>query len=376
MSKVGTFFEMSGKKTLVSAGSKKRDDLNFKFFKMLLARSSEFSSFVELVYKKEIEEHLDVMEFQCIIILRQLVVEAEERKKKREEMDTKKPQMTPDEGEEVAEETPTTAVISGIQRKTSVQNRARTESDAILYEEDEEELPVKPLLQKRASNVDDKTKEYLAFVKKLQYEDEYDDTHDVGDGRMNRRGRGDKFRNDRRRRDRSDDSEPEEDEIEKGSGFPVENEGEDSGEEFDPMNKWERTQSNMKEDEEDGPLQRNAFRGGRGRGGDRSTGGHKVDGKREKYNQSKYGGGHRKEDDHRDNRDHQGGHYHKKEDDYRQREREADNRDDYRPRGNDRDFKPRTNDYRDDNRGEFKERNDRGRQGQYGKPKQGTRDTR
>lgn len=368
MSKMSTFFEQSGKKTLVSAGSKRKDDLNFKFFKMLLARSGEFSSFIELVYKKEIEEHLDVVEFQCITILRQLMIEAEEKKKKIEENETKQPQMVAEE-EESIEPTPIPGISSGIQRKTSIQNRARTESDAILYEEDEEEQLAKPILQKRASNVDDKTKEYLAFVKKLQYEDEYDDTHDVGDGRMNRKGRGGQFRNDRRgRREKSDDSEPEEDEVEKGSGFPVENEAEDSGEEFDPMNKWERTQSNMREDDEEGPLQRNIFRGGRGgRGG----GGHKVDGKKEKYNQSKYGG-FRKDDNPREN---QGGYYHKKEEDYRQRDIE--NRDDYRPRGNERDqYKAKPYEQRNDNRDEYKDKNDRGRQGQYGKPKQGNRDTR
>jgi hypothetical protein len=378
MAKIGTFFEQSGKKTLISTGTKRREEMNFKFFKILLARSQEFSSFVDLVYKKEVEEHLEVVEFQCIAILHQLQAEAEDRKNKKNEPEPS-PKLVAES--EDGDSEPTTGMP---QRKLSaVESRARADSEAIMFEEDEDERLGNPVLQKRTSAVDKKTKDYLAIVRQFQYEDEYDDTHDIGDGRRNQRGRGRggqaRGGNQRNRRNRSDDSEPEEDEVEKGSGFPVEQENEDSGEDVDPMNKWERTQSNMTaNDGEDGPMQRNPFRGGRGygRGGaDRTRGGNKIDGKRDKYNQNKYGGN--RPDD--NNRDHQSGGYHQKRDEEYRTRGQGQRDEEYRPRGNDRDnYKPRGSDYRDDNRNEYRERGggDRGKQGYPGKPKQGNRDTR
>lgn len=380
MIKLAAFFEQSGKKTLVSTGSKRRgDDINFKFLKMLLGRSEQFVEFVKFVHKKEIDEHLDVVEFQFIAILSQMMAEAEERRKRAEEQsqEVEAPQL-----KEVSQEDEDKLPSRGtMPPKMMSEQRGRADSEAIMFEQDDEEEGFATLsLQKRPSAVDDKTKKYLALVKRFQYEDEYDDTHDVGDGRANnKRGRGGNRGRTGGRRKRSDDSDYEEDEIEKGSAFPVEQENEDSGEEFDPMNKWERTQSNRQDNEEEGGLQRNTFRGGRGQNasrGDRTRGGQKIDGKREKHNQSKYGGN-RREDNHHQN----GGYHQRRDDNYRPggqdhrddyRMRDQDQREDYKPRGNDRgNYKLRENDSRND----YKEGSDRGQQGQY-KPKQGNRDTR
>lgn len=356
MAKIGDFFLQSGKKTLVSAGSKRREDLNFKFLKMLLARSVEFASFVELVCKKEVEEHLDVVEFQCITILHQLMREAEEKKKKREAAQLTAALPHVSAADQSDEETPLEA--DGQQAAKQI---GRVESEAIMFQEEEDETGLQ--LGKRPSVVDDKTKKYLALVKQLQYEDEYDDTHDLGEGRPQRRANRGRRREERAVRDKSEDSEFEEDEVARGSGFPVEQENEDSGEDIDPMNRWERTQSNMQEDSEV-PLQRNPSRGGRGaRGrGQQGRGSNRADGRRERYEPSRQGGARGEDGD----RDHYGG------------ERgQYQRRDDGRPaRGGDRDFHGRGREERDDYQSEYRERGGRERGGQQGRGRPGHRDTR
>lgn len=369
MQKLSVFFEGSGKKTLVSAGSKKRgDDINLKFLKMLLNRCDEFAEFVRFVHKKEIEEHLDVVEFQYISILNQLLNEAEERKKRQDEGQLE-PHLTTGKNEDSDDGEAIQVPETQLHKKHSqFDQRGRADSEAIMYEQDDEDEGHPALtLQKRPSAVDDKTKDYLALVRKFQYEDEYDDTHDVGDGRNHRKP---KPAQQRHRRNRSEDSEPEED-FTKGTAFPVEHENEDSGEDVDPMNKWERTQSNMQEgDTEDGPLRRNTFRGG-GRGGQGSRGGNKIDGKREKHNQSKYSG---RRDDYGRDRDGHGTGYQARNDDYRQKPH--DGQEGYKPRGYDGGdgYRPREGDQRDGYRQSDRGRGDKGQQGF--RPKQGPKDTR
>jgi hypothetical protein len=386
MLKIATFFEQSGKRTLVSASSKRRgDEINFKFFKMLLGRSEEFASFVTLVYKKEIDDHLDVMEFQFIAILNQLINEAKERREKAAE--DQKGDESPNKAALLEQERIEAQKPLLPKKSSKIEQRPRAESDVIFLEEDDDDEALAAVMQKRPAKVDEKTKKYLALVRQFQYEDEYDDTHDLGDGRRMKRGggRGGQGGRDNRRVERSvSGSEPEVDEVEKGSGFPVEFENEDSGEEFDLMNKWEKIQSNRQEDREDeddeeGHPRRGGFRGGRGsRGGDRGgRGGQKIDGKRQKHNESKYGGPRRNDDYPQSNT---GNYQQRRNDDYRQggqdqrddyRQGGQDQRDGYRPRDDDRDnYRPRGDDYRPSN----KERSDRG--GQQGRPKQGNRDTR
>jgi hypothetical protein len=64
--KLLAFFEASGQKQILNQGQNKRkaaDEVNFKFFKILIERCPEFIQFVRFVHKTDTENALDVIEF-------------------------------------------------------------------------------------------------------------------------------------------------------------------------------------------------------------------------------------------------------------------------------------------------------------------------
>lgn len=387
MVKLWTFFEQSGKRTLVSAG-KRKDELNFKFFKMLLNRSAEFVQFVKLVHSRETDEHLDVPEFQVISILLQLHAEAKERLEK-QQAGTELSEAT---GEAVDRQTAPQLESEqrSVRKQSSTWQRPTADNDVVLYAadaDDDDELPPR-VVARRPGAEDAKTQAYLQLVRGMQYEDEYDDTHDVGDGF--RRKAKPARRAQRAKSDSSADSDDDDRRPGKEAAFPVDDDNEDSGEDIDVMNKWERKHSNFNPDDDvDEILERGAPRG---RGGARARGGQ---GPRGGYNQYDKRGGrdegkHRTGDNFRDNqassnrrhddnkraqgdRDH--GRHRDDNDNFRpKRNDHGDYRDDYR-QSDRRDDDYRRNDGRSDYRGDNYGRGDRQNTGQF-KPKQGNRDTR
>lgn len=314
MTKVAAFFENSGKKSLISTGSKRRDDINFKFMRMLLSRCDEFEEFVKFVHNKEIESHLDVVEFQYITILKQLITEAEERAKRYEEEEAEKAngsergprQMEIGDGGE--EDPHLERLPSKPARKKSsfVHERLKEIQDDGLVVDEEEDLQQGRRVQ---GKMDEQTKKYLALVKKYQYEDEYDDTHEMGDMR-NRRGQQNKKKTNPRRRDQEDmedeDSSfeaPAEDVVNR---LPVEQDEEESIEDIDPLSEWDRKQSSnySQKDGTSGPLDRNAFRGAPRRGGRGSRGSQYKNNReydRKHYQDDKKSSGARRENEPRDN---------------------------------------------------------------------------
>lgn len=377
MVKLWTFFEQSGKRTLVSAG-KRRDELNFKFFKMLLNRSAEFVEFVKLVHSRETDEHLDVPEFQVISILLQLHAEAKERLEKQQAgIDL------PEAAGEEEESSLTAHVDQRISRKQSdVWQRPPADAPMMLYTaaDDDDDMPA-PSLGRRTSATDAKTQAYLQLVRGMQYDDEYDDTHDVGDGRRRQKPK---------RRQVSDSDSDDDVRPGKEAAFAVDDDNEDSGEDVDVMNKWERKHSRLSpEDDVEEALERGAPRGrggARGRGGQGPRGGYNQYDKRGGRDEGKYRTGDNFRDNqtssnrrHDDNKRVQGdrdqGRHRDDNDNFRpKRNDHGDYRDDYR-QSDRRDDDYRRNDGRSDNRGDNYGRGDRQNTGQF-KPKQGNRDTR
>ena len=391
MTKVAAFFESSGKRSLISTGTKRKDDINFKFMRILLSRCDEFEEFVKFMHTKEIEEHLDVVEFQYITILRQLIHEAEDRRLKADEEEEAEAkalargpkQMVTGGGEETEANQNVLPSKLTVRKKSSFMHDKHkdNEQEGIMIDEEED------MQQNRRTQgaYDDKTKKYLALIKKYQYEDEYDDTHEAGDMRQNR-GQQNKRRGNNRRRDQEDleDEESSEDlKEEVVKRMPVEQEEEDSLEDVDPMNRWEKKHSQNyggTDEREDGPLERNTNRGSGqrgGRGNRGSRGGHSRNDRggydrKNPYDNKRFQGD-KVENESRTNDRKDGGDYYERRDGGNNRGYD-DRRDNNR--GNDRDY----DDRRDNNRGNDRNFDDRrdnygGRSGPV-KPQQGVRDTR
>lgn len=317
--KIANFFEQSGKKFLLNTQtSKKREnEINFKFLKILLERCDEFVEFIKFVYKPDIENHFDFIELQFIAILNQIIIEAEEKRKKIEEEESKEAEKISADKKDKSDEQPDLAAIEdketpplikhpsskdgrGLKRVFSYEQKKRMlEKDTITLDDDDEDEelearhPVRKPHASHQSHLDDRTKKYLELVKGYAYEDEYDDTHDTGDRFRNKQRQQARIQeemikeNDPEDEDGDDNKNRYRDEIGgKEQAMAVEEEDEDSLEAPDLMSKWDRQQSRKEgdngEDEEPAIQGRGGYRGGRGaRGG-------KRDMKREKYNQSKY----------------------------------------------------------------------------------------
>lgn len=189
--KIVSFFQNSGQKTLLNApGKKKRDHVNFKFFKILLERCPQFKEFVTFVYRPEIESSLDVLEFQYIVILHQLLTEGEERKAKALEAlsaPVREKETPSDAANQMEEDHRLALQLAGepgmesqdqntplMESKPHLFRERPQRGEAILYEvEETQERP------RGKEAFDQKTREYLEKVRGLQYEDEFDDTHET-----------------------------------------------------------------------------------------------------------------------------------------------------------------------------------------------------
>jgi hypothetical protein len=113
--KIGSFFEYSGNKHVVSVGVKKRrdGDINFKFLKMLLSRSEEFLKFVKSFDKMNDATCMEAFEFQCLQMLNRLLLEDELRQQ--EELEREEREQAEKEAEEagqnVVEDNPTKEIV-------------------------------------------------------------------------------------------------------------------------------------------------------------------------------------------------------------------------------------------------------------------------
>lgn len=355
--KIGNFFEYSGNKHVVSVGLRKRKDgdINFKFLKMLLSRSSEFHKFVKAFEKVNDPACMDAFEFQCLQMLNRLLVEEElrqEEEKQREAQEIADQEAlingtTGEASEGMDDPVRKASAHSGgpggdllLQRHESkkrvfgYQNRAReAQHGEIMFDEDDEDEAVSRPHHATGANrnqrMDEKTRKYLEKIKNYQDEDEYDDTHDMGDRRPNRN----RFRKEEEHVS-SNDSEEDEDgrvnhrkknrnnqvqskdtrggqqnygrnnnQVQEKQYFKkqakdnLESDDPDvedsSGEDADVISNWERKHSRLGEQAGDADTDgsrpntaiRGGFRGGRGgRGGDDR----KRDMKREKHNAAKY----------------------------------------------------------------------------------------
>lgn len=353
--KIGNFFEYSGNKHVVSIGLRKRKDgdINFKFLKMLLSRSTEFHNFVKSFEKINDPACMDAFEFQCLQMLNRLLVEEEQRQEEEKQREAQ------ELADQEAHENGTNGEVSeGLEdrvRKASAhsggqgaelllqkheskkrvfgyQNRAReSQHGEIMFEEDDEEevvsRPHHTTGGNRSQRMDEKTRKYLEKIKNYQDEDEYDDTHDMGDrrpnrnrfrkeeepvssneseededGRVNHRKKqrpaqgqqkdnrgGNNTRNNTQQQQRGQGKKQAKDYMESDDPDVEDSSGEDA----DLISNWERKHSRLGDQAEDGENPdarsntaiRGGFRGGRGaRGGDDR----KRDMKREKHNQAKY----------------------------------------------------------------------------------------
>ena len=338
--KLLAFLEASGQKQILNQGQNKRraaDEINFKFFKILIERCPEFTQFIRFVHKTDTENALDVIEFQFITILNQMIVESEERKAKlereeleqlnagKEDLKTDQPEGSyPEEGQRTEDqeyEPPVLKTVQSKQQSTGGKQKVfgyskkakQAGTEAIMFDGDDEDddlednsRPVRGAGNQNASKFDEKTRKYLESIKKYQDDDEYDDTHDAGDyrnkGRARGSGRGGNLnQNDRQAADSKsysrkkntdrfdedgdesiDSLEEDEDRINR---LPLEQENEDSMEDIDPMSKWEKTRSRNYQDQDDqdnGPVRRLAGGRGAARGGNQQG---KRDMKKEKHKQ-------------------------------------------------------------------------------------------
>jgi hypothetical protein len=402
--KVVEFFKRSGESQFVASNTSKRKQgrLDFKIFKIIADRSDEFSQFIKFVADKgRLGENMMNPACQYISIIAQLLAEGEAKQKqleeeaKREEENRLKKLEEMEQIVPVETDHPPSPVLASTpsQHKKKVfgyEQKVRNQSEAILFEgedEEEEEQTVHvPRRKISAQQSDPKTREYLDYIRKFQYEDEYDDTHDHGEG-PRKRGRGEARRGRGRRggagyRKHSSSEEASEEDRPRGPQFEedtfehtnlVVEESDDSLDEYDPMNTWERTQSRQDretleggESTGGGPI-RGRMRGGVERGG-------KRDMKREKYNSGRGGfnreaknynegrnrggrdGGKGYEDNRADDRDNRRG------DDRKESrggdDRRVSNRDDRRP--DDRKGEDRSDYDRDNKRGGRGDRGDRG----------------
>lgn len=349
--KIGNFFEYSGNKHVVSVGIRKRrdGDINFKFLKMLLARSEEFHKFVKSFDKMNDASCMEAFEFQCLQMLNRLLLEDEMRQKEEQEREER------EKAEQEAQSSPDNIQDNEVQdsvRKASVQSNGTVEGEPqlqrleskkrvfgynkrarenhlgeIMFEEDDDdEMLGRPTQQSsvhRAHKLDDKTRKYLEKIKNYQDEDEYDDTHDVGERRPNR-NRFKKEEEAEASSDPDDDGEGNTRSRRKQKQAPLResrpanntnnrNNGkkapkkddesddpdiEDSSEEdADVISNWERKHSKIGADQDQNDddnttnKSSSAIRGGGfrgGRGGYRGSDDKKRDMKREKHNQAKY----------------------------------------------------------------------------------------
>ena len=340
--KLLAFLEASGQKQILNQGQNKRraaDEINFKFFKILIERCPEFTQFIRFVHKTDTENALDVIEFQFITILNQMIVESEERKAKleqeeleqlnagKEDLKTDQPEGSyPEEGQRTEDQEYQPPVLKTVQSKQQStggkqkvfgysKKAKQAGTEAIMFDGDDEDddlednsRPVRGAGNQNASKFDEKTRKYLESIKKYQDDDEYDDTHDAGDYRNkgrtrgSGRGRGGNLnQNDRQAADSNsysrkkntdrfdedgdesiDSLEEDEDRINR---LPLEQENEDSMEDIDPMSKWEKTRSRNYQDQDDqdnGPVRRLAGGRGAARGGNQQG---KRDMKKEKHKQ-------------------------------------------------------------------------------------------
>lgn len=353
--KIGNFFEYSGNKHVVSVGLRKRKDgdINFKFLKMLLSRSTEFHKFVKSFEKVNDPSCMDAFEFQCLQMLNRLLVEEEQRQeeeKQREAQEIADQEAllngtTEEASEGMNDPVRKASAHSGglggellLQRHESkkrvfgYQNRAReAQHGEIMYDEDDEDevisRPHHATGANRNQRMDEKTRKYLEKIKNYQDEDEYDDTHDMGDRRPNRN----RFRKEEEHVSSNDSEEDEDGRVnhrkkiktnyapskdtkggqqnygrtnnqaqekqysKKHARDNLESDDPDvedsSGEDADVISNWERKHSRLGEQGGDADADgsrpntaiRGGFRGGRGGGDDR-----KRDMKREKHNQAKY----------------------------------------------------------------------------------------
>ena len=424
------FLTESGQQSIAYTSSKKRaGDINLKFMKILLDRCTEFEEFIEFVYnKKEIDVLMGEPIFQLIRIIHTLKVEAEERRKKdeeeereneaREKLDAERgnadgnvsgsegasenlsrKQSEGGEGEIGTGLGPRTVSKTSKGRKMVAfdQRNKKPAENAFLFEDDDEdELEDRDQRHHgtHRQSIDDKTKHYLNEIKAYQDEDEYDDTHEMGDRRKQQQVDRSKKYNDnnknnnstrftRKNKDNEEDEFDEEDFVdprveranrerekdrqrEKEDG-DADLEEADSDEEFDPMDMGEKKLSKMGERKDSYEEKMDTHyrkrddgaRGARGRGG--------MAGARKGAIQTESGntrGGDRKggRDDYRDKEKGGRDDYRTKErggrDDYRDKERGG--RDDYRDkeRGGRDDYRPREREGREDYRDEKGGRDD------------------
>lgn len=255
--KIQNFFEKSGQKNILSQGNKKRrDDINLKFFKILIRRCPELKQFIRLFNSEDLK-NIDVPEFAFICILSQMMIEVELKEEKKKRALQNGGVMSDSEEESEAVEQVKRAQSEHRQDSIGIlpaelgpsMERGRVfnlqpQSEEIIFENEEtDEKTTKPRGEERP--VDERTKNYLNIVRQYQYDDEYDDTHET-DNKFRKRNyekMDQQYRQDTQKPDRAKRG-PLKKHKDEDDYYPSEDGSEDDLEDLDLLNKYDRTQSN------------------------------------------------------------------------------------------------------------------------------------